>query len=279
MPRSVRVTDKVSDPCNGNTHHTAGNCRNLDGGASVSRGVGSGTAIAMGPQMGDDRRQPPDRTAPMSRFDDETRIRPAETSDGTRMLPPVSDEPDGQPRWAARAAVPPPGAGPAIGYQDFEEPVPPPDDRNWLKPLLFGFIGLVLLGALLTGVWLIFTADDEPPAPDASAPPTATAAPTVATTAPPAATSAPPTTAEPETVKVPDDLVGIDEAQARQKLADAGLRVQVTRREDATMAPGTVIEVQPEPGSDVEPNSIVRIVVASAPKPSASLSQDNDGDG
>jgi hypothetical protein len=278
MPRSVRVHDKVSDPCNGNTRHTTGNCRNLDGGTGVSRGVGSGTATAMGPDMGDDRRQPPDRTAPMGRFDDETLIRPAAASDGTRMLPPVDDEPDGQPRWEARASVPPPGARPATGYEYYEEPAPPPDDRNWLKPLLLGVVGLVLLIALLTGVWLIYTADDEPPAPEASAPPTATAPATVATTAPPA-TSAPPTTAEPETVTVPDDLIGIDEAEARQKLADAGLRVQVTRREDATMAPGTVIEVQPEPGSDVEPNSVVRIVVASAPKPSASRSQDNDGDG
>jgi hypothetical protein len=217
---------------------------------------------------------------------DETRVRPAGASDGTRMLPPVDDGPDGQPRWEARASVPPRGAGPAAGlgggatgYQYYEDPVPPPDDRNWLKPLLFGVIGLVLLIALLTGVWLIFTADDEPPAPEASAPPTATAPPTVATSAPPAATSAPPTTAEPETVKVPADLLGIDEAEARQKLADAGLRVQVTRREDATMAPGTVIEVQPGPGSDVEPNSVVRIVVASAPKPSTSRSPDNDGDG
>jgi hypothetical protein len=238
--------------------------------------------------MGDDRRQPPDRTAPMGRFDDdatrvrpasgdldETRVRPAGTSDGTRMLPPVDDE---QPRWEARASVPQPGAAPA-GYQYYEEPAPPPDDRNWLRPLLFGVIGLVLLVALLTGIWLIFTADDEPPAPQASAPPPSTA-PATTTSPPPAATSAPPSTAEPETVKVPDGLLGVDEDEARQKLEDAGLRVQVTRREDATMAPGTVIEVVPGPGSDVEPNSVVRIVVASAPKKaSPSQSQDDDGNG
>lgn len=209
---------------------------------------------------------------------DETRIRPAGTSDGTRMLPPVDDGPAGdeRPRWEARASVPPPGTRPTIGYPDYEDPAPPPDDRNWLRPLLFGVIGLVLLGVLLTGVWLIFTADDEPPAPQASAPATVPAT----TTSPPrAATSAPPSTAEPETVKVPDDLIGIDEDEARQKLTDAGLRVQVSRREDATMAPGTVIEVEPEPGSDVEPNSVVRIVVASAPKPSASASRSRGDDG
>jgi hypothetical protein len=254
--------------------------------------------------MGDDRRQPPDRTAPMGRFDDdetrirpggafdetrvrpgggldETRVRPAGaggapdgTPDGTRMLPPTPDEP---PRWEARATVPPAGAVPPAPYEYYEEPVPPPDDRNWLRPLLFGLLGLVLLGALLTGIWLIFTADDEPPAPQASAS-AAPSAPATTRTTPPA-TSAPPTSAAPETVVVPGDLIGLTEDEARQKLEDAGLRVQVTRRADATMAPGTVIEADPEPGSDVEPNTVVRIVVATAPRPSPPRSSQEDGNG
>jgi hypothetical protein len=239
--------------------------------------------------MGDDR-QPPDRTAPLGRFDDdnatqlrpgrgdldETRVRPAGTSDGTRMMPPVDDEP---PRWEARATVPPAGAAPPAGYEYYEEPPPPPDDRNWLRPLLFGFLGLVLLGALLTGVWLIFTADDEPPAPQASASAAPSAPATTAPTTAPA-TSAPPTSAEPETVVVPDDLIGLTEDEARQKLTDAGLRVQVVRREDATMAPGTVIEANPGPGSQVDENSVVRIVVATAPRPSTPRSsQTDDGNG
>jgi hypothetical protein len=248
--------------------------------------------------MGDDRRQPPDRTAPMGRFDDETSIRPGgafdetrarpgdpvdETRvgpggaapDGTRMMPPTPDEP---PRWEARATVPPAGAVPPAPYEYYEEPVPPPDDRNWLRPLLFGLLGLVLLGALLTGVWLIFTADDEPPAPQASVS-AAPSAPATTRTTPPA-TSAPPTSAAPETVVVPGDLIGLTEDEARQRLADAGLRVQVTRREDATMAPGTVIEADPEPGSDVDANSVVRIVVATAPRPSPPRSsQADDGNG
>jgi hypothetical protein len=235
--------------------------------------------------MGDDRRQPPDRTAPMGRFDDDdaTKIRPGLgdlSGDGTRMMPPVPDGPDEPPRWEARAAVPAAGAARPAGYEYYEEPVaPPPDERNWLRPLLFGVIGLVLLGALLTGVWLIYTADDEPPAPQASGPAVPSApATTVPTTAP--ATSAPPTSAEPETVKVPDDLVGLTEEEARQRLTDAGLRVQVVRREDATMAPGTVLDSEPGPGSDVEPNSVVRIVVATAPRPSPPRSsQADDGNG
>jgi hypothetical protein len=253
--------------------------------------------------MSDDRRQPPDRTAPVGRFDDndatqlrpgltgrgdldETRVRPAGVGgpvvgppDGTRIMPAAADGPDEPPRWEARAAVPPAGAVPVPTYEYEEEPVPPPDDRNWLRPLLFGLLGLVLLGALLTGVWLIFTADDEPPAPQASAPPAPTAPATTVPTTPPA-TSAPPTSAEPETVVVPGDLIGLTEEEARQRLTDAGLRVQVVRREDATMAPGTVLEADPGPGSEVEDNSVVRIVVATAPRPSTPRSsQTDDGNG
>lgn len=223
---------------------------------------------------------------------DETRVRPGGSapggafdgapggafdgaSDGTRVMPPTPDEP---PRWEARATVPPAGAVPPAPYEYDEEPAPPPDDRNWLRPLLFGLLGLVLLGALLTGIWLIFTADDEPPAPQASAS-AAPSAPATTRTTPPA-TSAPPRSAAPETVVVPGDLVGLTEDEARQRLEDAGLRVQVTRRADATMAPGTVIEANPEPGTDVEVNSVVRIVVATAPRPSPPRSsQADDGNG
>lgn len=263
--------------------------------------------------MGDDR-QRPDRTSPTGRFDDdeatqlrpgfgdlpgrgdldetrvrppgsggaldETRLRPAGpggSADGTRMMPAASDE---QPRWEARAAVPPAGAVPApAGYEYYDEPVtPPPDDRNWLRPLLFGVIGLVLLGVLLTGIWLIFTADDEPaPQVSATAAPPSAPAPTTQTTPP--ATSAPPSSAEPEIVVVPDDLIGLTESEARQRLTDAGLRVQVVRREDATMAPGTVIEAEPGPGSQVDENSVVRIVVATAPRPSPPRSSQTGGNG
>jgi hypothetical protein len=132
---------------------------------------------------------------------------------------------------------------------------------------------------LLTGLWLIFAADDEPPEnPQASAPAVTSAAPTTTrTTAAP--TSAPPTSEEPPAfVVVPTDLVGVSEDEARQRLTDAGLRVQVTRRTDATMAPGTVLEVSPGPGSEVPPNSVVRIVVAEAPPQSGSRSAGTDED-
>jgi serine/threonine-protein kinase len=238
--------------------------------------------------MADDRRQQPDSTAPMGRLgnddgaaDDATRVHPdrvrAAYEDATRTMPPVASAD----RWAGSASVPPgggtyqyPDAAPGA-YPDDLEPQP-----NWLRPVLFGVIGLVLLGALLTGVWLIFTADDEPvPSTQASPPPAASPAPvtTAPTTAP--ATSEPPTSlAPPPTVVVPTELIGLSEEEARRRLTDAGLRVQVTRRTDATMAPGTVLEAFPGPGSEVPPGSLVRLVVAVAPEPSEPRPSGQDED-
>jgi beta-lactam-binding protein with PASTA domain len=45
------------------------------------------------------------------------------------------------------------------------------------------------------------------------------------------------------------------------------------------MAPGTVIEAEPGPGSQVDENSVVRIVVATAPRPSPPRSSQTDGNG
>jgi hypothetical protein len=224
--------------------------------------------------MADDRGQQSDSTAPMGQLgdnDDATRVHPdrvrAAYEDATRTMPAAA----GSDRWAGSASVPP--AGGAYQYPDAapgaypDDPEPQP---NWLRPVLFGVIGLLLLGALLTGVWLIFTADDEPPpTTQASPPPAASSAPatTARTTAP--ATSEPPASlAPPPTVVVPTELIGLSEDEARRRLTDAGLRVQVTRRTDATMAPGTVLEAFPGPGSEVPPDSLVRLVVAVAPEPS-----------
>jgi hypothetical protein len=263
--------------------------------------------------MVDDRGQPADSTAPMERPDlggpdqaagqgrgatgpqravpgpAETaplpRTGPAETApiprvadgpDATRTMPAVPD--DGG-RWAARATVPPPGAAPVRDYEYVDEPAPEGDgERSWLTPLVVGFVGLVLLGGLLTGLWLIAKSDDGgSPAPSASPPPAAsTAAPT---TRPP--TTAPPTTAPPSTaavtVSVPT-LVGLSEDDARQRLIDAGLLVEVTRRVDGSVAPGTVVAATPGPGTEVAPNSVVRIVVATAPRPSTPRTSDDEDD-
>jgi len=183
--------------------------------------------------------------------------------DGTRVMPPVEEEPA---RWAASAQVRPPRPGGApVAYEYAEEPVPiGPGDRNWLLPVVVGAVALLLLGALLTGLWLIFTAGaDRGPAPVASGPVGTSAATTeAATSAPP--TSAAPTSEVPETVEVPR-LRGLSEDEARQRLSDVGLRVEVERRPTTTADPGTVLEVQPGEGTEVAANSVVRIVVADAP--------------
>jgi len=250
--------------------------------------------------MADDRRQPPDPTAPIG-DDDATRIRPALDPDATRIRPGASRaapdatriSPDrvraayedadrtvapGGDRWAGSASVPPAGAAPPGTHEYDLEPLPD-DQPNWLRPLLFGFVGLLLLGVLLTGLWLIFTADDEPPeTPQASAPPVTSAPATTARTTPPPSSEEPTSEAPQPFVVVPTDLIGLSEDEARQRLTDAGLRVQVTRRADATMAPGTVLEAFPGPGSEVPPNSVVRIVVAEAPAQSGSRSAGTDED-
>jgi hypothetical protein len=196
---------------------------------------------------------------------------PLERPDATRTLPAVPDEADA--RWSARASVPPPGTAPVRTYEYLEEEPPPVDsDRSWLTPVAVGFIGLLLLGALLVGLWLIVTSDQNPE-PEATPPaqPTATtAAPTSAPPTTPTETSAPPSSTDPGTVVVPD-LVGLSELDARQQLTDLGLLVEVTRRVTTEAPAGTVLEVSPAASSEVEPNTTVRLVVAQAPPtPSAS---------
>ena len=199
--------------------------------------------------MADDRRKPADGTAPMDRmsgWDDNeaTRVRPAVDDAATRIRPAVGTDATrvGSPdatrvsqdrvraayedadRWAGSASVSAPrsapGSTPPDAYDYDLEPVPD-DQPNWLRPLLFGVVGLLLLGALLTGIWLIYTADDEPPTPQASAPPATSAAPATTTVTTAAPTTGPPTTeAPPATVVVPDDLIGLPEDVARQRLTD-----------------------------------------------------------
>jgi hypothetical protein len=193
--------------------------------------------------------------------------------DGTRVLPPVEEEPA---RWAGSAQVRPPRPGGApVAYEYEEEPVPiGPGERNWMLPVVVGAVALLLLGALLTGLWLIFTAtDDQGPTPVASGPvgTSAEATTQAPTSAPP--TPVTPTSEVPATVEVPR-LAGLSEDEARQRLSDVGLRVQVERRPTTTADPGTVLEVQPGEGAEVAANSVVRIVVAAAPAGGASRSVD-----
>jgi len=227
-----------------------------------------------------DQDQPRDGDEP-PRIDDDTQ--PLDVS--------IEDDP---PRWTASAPVPvaePPAAAATEPVDEVRvaEHLDPTADRNWLTPLLFGFLGLVLLGVLLGGIWLISKADDDnpttTPAPSAarsaapSPAPTTTktrsAEPTQPSPVPTSAsvpTSAPVPTRQPEPTTAPDGavtvppVVGLAEDEARQRLSDAGLRFEVTRQPDSAHLPGTVLSVSPEPGTSVASNSVVRLVVASAPQ-------------
>jgi PASTA domain len=204
--------------------------------------------------------EPTDSTAPMDAA--------ADRPDATRAMPPVADEPA---RWSGSARVPQPGTA-ALRPPDYEyaEPPGPDDERSWLTPVVAGLIGLVLLGALVIGMWLIFTADDSPPAAPPTSPPTPPVSSPVPTTTRPPTT--PPTTTAVPRVEVPP-VVGLSEAEARQRLADSGLRVSVVRRADPSAEPGTVLSADPPPGTEVALDSVVRLVVAAPSAPPSSPSR------
>jgi hypothetical protein len=197
----------------------------------------------------------------------------------TKEMPAVENGYDAEPaRWAASAAVPTPDVRPIGGSSDEFAlgPVAGEDgERSWWTPVVLGLVGVVLFGILMGGLWLIFKASENgspggsttsaPAAPSSSAPPSQPPSQPPSSAAP---SSRPPTTAAAGAVVPP--VLGMSEEEARQRLTDTGLRVEVARRADPASPPGTVIDVDPDEGAAVAPNSVVRIVVAQAPKPSVS---------
>jgi hypothetical protein len=135
---------------------------------------------------------------------------------------------------------------------------------RWWMPILIGIIGLLLLGVLGYGVWLITSAndDDEPPAPAPTT--TAPARPTTRppTTAPPR--TAPPTTQAPAQVEVPG-LAGESVQSARAQLDQLGLPYRLQYEQTADQESGTVIRTDPPEGTLVKPGTKITIVVAEAP--------------
>ncbi len=61
------------------------------------------------------------------------------------------------------------------------------------------------------------------------------------------------------------NLVGRPEAEAQKLAQDAGLRVKIQRRNDASVSPNAVIETRPGPNSSVKKDSVLTIVVSSGP--------------
>jgi serine/threonine-protein kinase len=66
-------------------------------------------------------------------------------------------------------------------------------------------------------------------------------------------------------VEVPD-VVGKNRDDAEAQLEDLGLRVTFTEREDQDKDPGTVLEMSPAAGAQVQKDATVNLVVAKEPK-------------
>jgi hypothetical protein len=210
---------------------------------------------------------------------------PVEPVDATRQVD--------TPRWSGSAAVPSPDDS-DLNYPEPQAPAREPEPDTWpagedqrsrATPAVIVLVVVVLLAMLGTGLWLIFSSqeDNSPPGtgpiqPTASAQPsTGTPAPTATTPARPPPTVAPtaqpappvPTTTPPATpaqVTVPD-VVTRSEAAARQQLTALGLTVQVSRRVVPSVPPGTVIATEPGAGSIVDKGTSVTLIVAAAASP------------
>ncbi|WP_129782682.1 PASTA domain-containing protein, partial [Promicromonospora panici] len=88
--------------------------------------------------------------------------------------------------------------------------------------------------------------------------------------------------AEPETTQVPGGLVGGDENNARRALQREGLQAAVQYQASEDVAEGIVMDVNPDEGAEVQPNSQVQVIVSSGPAigfPEPSEDPSNPGGG
>ncbi|GGK34923.1 hypothetical protein GCM10010124_29480 [Pilimelia terevasa] len=201
---------------------------------------------------------------------DATAVVPPAGADATAAMPGQPPPPDatsvmpavGAGGWSARAEVPqyvrPAAEEPAWGGVDREP------RRWWIAAVL---VAVFLLAVLGWGGWLLLRDDRTPavPQPSASAPAVrrTTAAPT--TSAPRPSRTAPATTAAPR-VTVPD-VVGEDRADAQLRLDAAGLAYRLDYRATDEAPSGEVLEMSPDGGARVAPDTVVLLVVAESPAP------------
>ncbi|HWH00412.1 MAG TPA: PASTA domain-containing protein, partial [Pilimelia sp.] len=132
-------------------------------------------------------------------------------------------------------------------------------------------IALLLLAVLGYGLWLITNASD---AEEPGGVPTTAAATAAESSAPANPTSAAPTSADPPATTAPapvavPPVVGRPLEEARALLAERGLAYRLSYRPTGDAVPGTVIEADPAPGSQVAPDSKITLVVAAAPRTTA----------
>jgi PASTA domain len=220
----------------------------------------------------------PGATAPMDAVPDDGADRTMPMAVGAAGGPAADADADADgvdetlvnPRWSARAAIPPGGVVPVRdAAPDWEATSDPYGGRSWFTPIILALVALVLIVMLVVGLVLIYRATHKASIPQPGSSESVPAAPT---TTPPARPSVVPTTTAPSPtaaakVAVPGDLVGKTEAAARTELAALGLVVQVKPQQSGNAPPGTVLSTDPGAGVQVDPGSTVVLVVATAPPP------------
>jgi Uncharacterized protein conserved in bacteria len=76
--------------------------------------------------------------------------------------------------------------------------------------------------------------------------------------------------------RVPD-VIGKTEVEAQKLAEKAGLKVKITRRNDASIPTDTVIETRPGPNSSVKKDSNLTIIVSSGPSQTKSENRIDEG--
>lgn len=153
--------------------------------------------------------------------------------------------------------------------------VEPSDQDRWLMPFFAGVAAVMLLIVFSVGVLMIYRATGSTPQPSKSSSPEAPSQMTHAPSASPSpnltdlSVGGEPTMERPPVVTVPS-VRGMTEGAATQTLIAAGLRVTVSRYEDRTVPPGTVLGTEPAEGANLAPGSLITLIVATAPTPSPS---------
>lgn len=180
----------------------------------------------------------------------------------TTELAPVDDAAGPPPGvWSGRAGVrPPTDEEPQPGEPDWEGE---PEQNNWLLPVIFGVVLLLLLGLLGLGLWLSLHHDKEPVTPASTAPHPTSAAPTSAAPSPtPSATAS-----ASATVASLPDLTGVSYDAAVALLTGVGLVPVRVDTITTDLPAGYVIRTDPAGPRDLPVGTKVRLFVAVAPPP------------
>lgn len=228
------------------------------------------------------------RMMPPAADDDATRVTPQPSgSDATSVLPASGTHTerydrssdtwadDAGPVWAGRAGVRPPrpGSGDDFAPSDWTTAHLDEPRGKWWMPIVVGIVGLVLLGLLTWGIYLIATSsggdtDTTPEVTTSAVRPENTGTggtpPTIAPTTTPPQSSAVATASD---VTIPA-LVGLSADEARAALDRKGMNYRL-RFVTADAPAGTVIESDPAEGQQVPPDTVVTLIIAQPPASSA----------